>query len=123
MASLGRGFARRGAPSLVLGLWNLDDAATAELTTGLYRELAEGAAPGAALARAAAAYRAGAPSERAAHPAYWAGLVYYGLEVPLGLGKGGWLGPTSWLWGFGLVLLAGAIGLRRKKRRAAGRVD
>ena len=104
VASLGRGFARRGAPALVMSLWSIDDATTAELLNATYDELAAASGPAAALYAAGNSYRTNVTNPRFGHPYYWAGLVYYGPEVPLEMGG---TGSYLLLWllaGFGLVI-------------------
>jgi CHAT domain-containing protein len=102
VASLGRGFARRGAPALVMSLWSIDDATTAELLNATYDGLAAGSGPAAALFAAGNNYRTNVTNPRFGHPYYWAGLVYYGPEVPLEMGAAG--GGYWWLW-----VLAGGL--------------
>ncbi len=97
VASLGRGFARRGAPALVLSLWSIDDATTAEMLNATYDGLGAGLGPAEALYQAGISYRKQVTNPAFGHPYYWAGLVYYGPELPLQLGttgKGLWL-PLS----------------------------
>ena len=101
VASLGRGFARRGAPALVMSLWSIDDATTAELLNATYDGLAEASGPAAALFAAGNNYRTNVTNPRFGHPYYWAGLVYYGPEVPLEMGNG-----TNYWW---LMVLAGGL--------------
>lgn len=110
VASLGRGFARRGAPGIVMSLWSINDAATAELLNSVYDGLAEGQGPSASLHRAGMGYREAVINPAFGHPYYWAGLVYYGPEAGLELGAGGW----SWWWVVPAVvlLLVGYLGLR-----------
>lgn len=105
VASLGRGFARRGAPALVMSLWSIDDATTAELLNATYDGLAAASGPAAALYAAGNSYRTNVTNPRFGHPYYWAGLVYYGPEVPLEMGaaKNYWF---LWVLG-GLVLVMG----------------
>jgi CHAT domain-containing protein len=102
VASLGRGFARRGAPALVMSLWSIDDATTAELLNATYDGLAATSGPAAALFAAGNSYRTNVTNPRFGHPYYWAGLVYYGPEVPLEMG-----GAANywWLW----ILAAGLL--------------
>lgn len=100
IASLGRGFARQGAPAIIMSLWSIDDATTAELLNATYDGLAGGAGPSGALHRAGKAYRADVTNPSFGHPYYWAGLVYYGPEAALDFGK-----KTPW-WPFLLGALA-----------------
>jgi CHAT domain-containing protein len=103
-ASLGRGFARRGAPALGMSLWPIYDATTAEFLNATYNGLAAASGPAAALYAARNNYRTNVTNPRFGHPYYWAGLVYYGPEVPLEMGT---TGSYLLLWllaGFGLVI-------------------
>jgi CHAT domain-containing protein len=111
VASLGRGFARRGAPGIMMSLWSINDAATAELLNAVYDGLADGRGPSAALHGAGLGYRKAVTNPAFGHPYYWAGMVYYGPEAGLDFG-GGW----SWWWGVLLVgtLLLGYLGLRSR---------
>lgn len=120
IASLGRAFARRGAPNLALSLWQIDDAATADLLEYFYQGvLAENYAPGKALTLAQRKFLQEQTNPAFGHPHYWAGMVYYGVERPL-------LKPANTRW-WPIALLVAGIGLwyvvlrRRKfKPRTAG---
>lgn len=117
VASLGRAFARRGAPGIAMSLWSINDGTTAELLNGMYDGLEAGVGPSAALTEAGKRYRADVTNPAFGHPYYWAGLVYYGPEVPLELGSGA---GGRWLWllafvGLGLGLL---LGLRHSRKAA-----
>lgn len=112
IASLGRGFARQGAPAIIMSLWSIDDATTAELLNATYDGLAGEAGPSGSLDQAGKAYRAAVTNPIFGHPFYWAGLVYYGPEAPLSLSQpaGYW-----WLWLVaGLVLVAACWWVTRK---------
>ncbi|MEM1357193.1 MAG: CHAT domain-containing protein, partial [Bacteroidota bacterium] len=113
VASLGRAFARRGAPSLVMSLWSIDDAATAELLNASYDRLAEGDGPASALYAAGAAYRAEVTNPGFGHPYYWAGLVAYGPDIPLAMGQTNF-GLWPWLAGGILLLSLALLFLRRR---------
>ena len=104
VASLGRAFARRGAPGITMSLWSINDETTAELLNGMYDGLAAGAGPSAALSVAAQDYLTEVTNPAFGHPYYWAGLVYYGPEAPLKMGGGG---AKWWPW----LLAAVALGL------------
>lgn len=108
VASLGRAFARRGAPNLVMSLWSIDDATTDELLRKTYDGLFAGESPGEALATAGKEYREAVTNPRFGHPYYWAGLVYYGPELPVQLGT-----PPRKRWTLygGLALIVLALGL------------
>ena len=71
-------FLRSGARNVVAGLWNADDAATAELMAEFYGSLASGARPAVALHRAKLALlKSGGLSRR---PYYWGPLQVYTRE-------------------------------------------
>lgn len=113
VASLGRGFARRGAPGLIMSLWSIDDAATADLLDQTYDGLAQGKGPATALRAAGGTYRKNATNPRLSHPYYWAGLVSYGRDEPLQMSA---TGSRWWIYGlaFGSLLLILTLWLRRR---------
>ncbi len=73
LLGLARGFLAAGAPSLLLSLWVVDDAGTAELMRRFYRDLLAGATPAAALRRAQCEMLEIRP-----HPFFWAPFVLMG---------------------------------------------
>lgn len=73
LVGLARGFLLAGAPSLLVSLWVVDDAATAELMLAFYRKLLAGARPAAALRQAQLAQM----KERE-HPFFWASFWLIG---------------------------------------------
>ena len=76
IVGLTRGFMAAGAPRVVVSLWDVNDHATSELMTELYRGLLrDGLRPAAAL-RAAQQELRRRPGRRA--PFYWAGFVLQG---------------------------------------------
>ncbi|HEV7668918.1 MAG TPA: CHAT domain-containing protein [Thermoanaerobaculia bacterium] len=76
LVGLTRGFLYGGARQVLASLWRVEDRATAELMSRLYRGLlAEGLAPGAALRKAQLAVRA---EPRWRSPFYWSGFVLQG---------------------------------------------
>ena len=71
-----RGFMYAGAPRVLGSLWQVDDAATAELMTAVYRPLLAGrSSPAAALREAQLSLRR---RPRFQHPFYWAGFQLQG---------------------------------------------
>ena len=68
-------FLSSGAGNVVAGLWNVEDASTAELMADLYRGLAEGQGPAEALRQAKLDLQASDPAYR--KPFYWAPFVIY----------------------------------------------
>jgi CHAT domain-containing protein/tetratricopeptide (TPR) repeat protein len=76
IVSLTRGFMHAGAPRVVASLWNVDDAATAELMSRFYREMiVNGLKPAAALR---AAQLDLANEKRYQSPYFWAAFVIQG---------------------------------------------
>lgn len=73
LVGLARGFFMAGAPALVVSLWMVDDAATAELMAIFYRHLLAGLRPAAALRLAQRSLLTTHP-----HPFYWAPFVLLG---------------------------------------------
>jgi CHAT domain-containing protein len=119
--SLARSFMYAGVPSLVVSLWQVNDASTAIIMEEFYKELALGRSKAAALQNAKLKYIEIATEKNpiAAHPAFWAAFIQVGDPSPLQLSAASsWL---SWLWVLGIPVLV-AIGfwivLRRKKAEA-----
>lgn len=75
LIGLVRGFMYAGAPAVIASSWQVDDSATAELMTELYRGIFAGKAPAAALREAQMAVR-NIPRFRA--PYYWAAFELQG---------------------------------------------
>ena len=76
IVSLTRGFMHAGAPRIVASLWNVDDAATAELMSRFYRQMiVNGLKPAAALR---AAQLDLSKETRYQSPYFWAGFVLQG---------------------------------------------
>jgi len=73
LVGLARGFLLAGAPSLLVSLWMVNDAATAELMTYFYRILLTGVRPAAALREAQINLLSIHP-----HPFFWAPFVLIG---------------------------------------------
>jgi CHAT domain-containing protein len=73
LIGLARGFFSAGAPTLLLSLWTVDDAATAALMTDFYTRLQTGLAPAAALREAECRLLREQP-----HPFFWSPFVLFG---------------------------------------------
>ncbi|HEX8476009.1 MAG TPA: CHAT domain-containing tetratricopeptide repeat protein [Pyrinomonadaceae bacterium] len=73
LMGLARGFFSAGAPSLLLSLWTVDDAATASLMSSFYRRLSAGDRLGAALRQAQLELMREQP-----HPFFWSPFVLVG---------------------------------------------
>lgn len=72
---LRRALVLAGAETVVLSLWNVDDAATQDLMAAWYRRLAKGQERGDALRTVQLEMLAGKRGEAWRHPAYWAAFV------------------------------------------------
>lgn len=73
LIGMARGFFSAGAPTLLLSLWTVDDAATAALMTDFYSRLRDGEAPAAALRASQRALLQQQP-----HPFFWSPFVLVG---------------------------------------------
>jgi CHAT domain-containing protein len=73
LLGLTRGFLSAGSPSVMLSLWTIDDAATAELMTAFYEELARVKSPAAALRNAQMRLLGERP-----HPFFWSPFILVG---------------------------------------------
>lgn len=76
-----------GTPSLIAGLWRMDDPATKELVDDYYAQLSNGLAKDLALQHAQLTYLENA-AEDAAHPHFWAGMVQTGSLGVLSVNRG-----------------------------------
>ncbi|MEL6355698.1 MAG: CHAT domain-containing tetratricopeptide repeat protein [Bacteroidota bacterium] len=83
IASLGRAFARRGAESVAISLWPVDEGASVNLLRHFYDNLLRGDRRGDALAWARTRYLEEQTNNQLAHPYRWAGFIYYGPNEPL----------------------------------------
>lgn len=77
---LRRAFTIAGVESLVMSLWQVDDAATRDLMIGFYKRLASGVGRAEALRRIKLRMLA---DDRYAHPYYWASFIHAGQWAPL----------------------------------------
>ena len=116
--SIARGFAYAGVPSIIMSLWKVDDAASAELMKYFYQEINSGKPVPQALAQAKANYIVSVDQYKS-HPAYWASFI--------SLGNASHSLSTSIAWydkikvllaivGLGVVLL---LGFNWAKKKAA----
>lgn len=80
VVGLMRAFLLAGSRAVVVSLWKVDDESTARLMGGLYRQLADGLRPAAALAEARRELRA-LDRGRFEHPFYWAPFVLFGADT------------------------------------------
>ncbi len=75
--SMARGFIQAGCASVVMSLWKVNDAFTANLVTDFYKNLSAGTATDVALREAKLHFLASADN-RTSHPSYWAALIVLG---------------------------------------------
>ena len=134
--SLARSFMYAGVPSLVVSMWQVNDASTSLIMQGFYQNLAKGMDKAEALRQAKLEYirkvggvdgggdgRYGRPSVStitatiAAHPAFWAPFIQLGDSRPIAV-KTRFITPLLWWIGGGLAVLAlgGGIAMRRRKK-------
>lgn len=110
-----------GVPSLVVSLWQVNDASTAIIMEAFYKQLAQGQTKAAALQQAKLQYIELAAKENpiAAHPAFWAAFIQLGDPGTLQIST-----PTSWwswAWVLGIpivVVIGFWFALRKKKKEA-----
>ncbi|MRX62542.1 CHAT domain-containing protein [Maribacter luteus] len=113
--SLARGFFYSGAASIASTLWKINDASSATLMSGFYKNLSRGDAKDLALQRAQIEFLNTNRDNGLSHPYYWSGFVISGSTVPL---------ATSYNWVYiiigTIILLTGGFYyfIARKKRRA-----
>jgi CHAT domain-containing protein len=105
MISLAHAFNYAGSKSILMGLWKIDEQASARLIDLFYRQLAKGLDKDEAFRRAKLAYLHEADGRMLA-PAYWAGLVLLGDTAPVPIAGNTHYG--YWL-ALGLVLMAAII--------------
>jgi CHAT domain-containing protein/Tfp pilus assembly protein PilF len=78
LIGLTRALQYAGARSVVVSLWQVDDASTAVFMSAFYRELRKGASKDVALQRATAAVRHNPSNPKWGHPRYWSPFVLTG---------------------------------------------
>lgn len=117
--SLARSFMYAGVPSLVVSLWQVNDASTAIIMENFYEQLARGQSKAAALQQAKLQYIKLAAKDNpiAAHPAFWAAFIQLGNPGPLQISTAtSW---WSWIWVIGIpiiVIIGFWLVLRRKNK-------
>jgi CHAT domain-containing protein len=114
--SLARAFMYAGVPSLVVSLWQVNDASTAEIMQLFYANLAKGMDKAEALRQAKLKYIAECKNPMMAHPAFWAAFVQIGDSRPVKIA-----GPFNISYVLviisGFLCLAGIIILLKKRRK------
>lgn len=107
--SLGRAFTYAGARSLVMSLWEVNDASTAEIMTQFYANLSQGMSKDEALRKAKLSYL-DQSSALKSQPYFWAAFIANGDMKPLPPKEN-----NLWLW---MLLIAGIIGIFWGMKRA-----
>lgn len=87
--SLARAFMYAGVPSIIMTMWQVNDASTAQLMPLFYQELNKGLRKNEALRRAKISYIESA-DELSAHPMFWSALVHYGDVRPIQIRSKAW---------------------------------
>lgn len=116
--SLGRAFRYAGCPSLVLGLWEIDQIWTADLMEQFIAGLAKGLSKAEAM-QAAKLYLLDQPEDKRqqlhpSSPLAWAGVIVVGDPRPVHISKP-WGGFWFGLGGLLILLLIGAMILYRRR--------
>ncbi len=111
--SLAWAFKYAGCPSIVMSQWQVDDAATHDIMSDLYRYLREGKTTAVALRQAKLDFL---DTSVRVHPYYWSAFVYLGQEMPLEWERPWYQKPPYWiaLMLLTVSLLAGAIRLHER---------
>lgn len=112
LTGISRAFFQAGVPSVVVSLWNVDDASTATIMSDFYRYLRSGMDKRKALRCAKLNYMKKTGGEQS-DPFYWAPFILLGDPKPLSLP----VQPTSSSWKIfvlGLVIILLAIWIWRK---------
>jgi len=115
--SLARSFMYAGVPSMLVSMWQVNDASTSAIMQLFYKNLAKGMDKAEALQQAKLKYIRQVANNNAAHPAYWASFVQLGDSRPIKIATKG-NGILLWVAiAAGLLLISGLILfiLRRKK--------
>lgn len=102
--SLAREFTAMGAGGVISALWNINDETAAKLTSLFYQKLKQTGDKASALYQAKKEWlKQDQPDAASKLPYYWAGLLYYGNNVPLEYA----LKPPSAfpVWGWGLIVV------------------
>lgn len=107
--SLARGFSYAGCPSILMTLWECDDASTQQLVQSFFSASLEGQTKSSALRQAKLDYLTNCDDVQA-FPYYWSGLTLVGNTKPLDL-------PNESNWYFYLILVVAiviGVGLRKR---------
>lgn len=115
--SLARSFMYAGVSSLVVSLWQVSDASTADIMSLFYEYLYKGLDKSEALRRAKLNYIKQATESEQAHPAFWAHFIMIGDDEPISLSTSKYSATMWWVAaGGGILLLTLSFWWFRKKR-------
>ncbi len=98
-ASLARAFMYAGVPSLVVSLWQIEDAATAQIMRQFYLYLSDGLDKAEALRKAKLDYIKSAKGIKG-HPAFWSPIIQVGNHDAISLER-----KLHWQWWVGGTIL------------------
>ncbi|MCB0844855.1 MAG: CHAT domain-containing protein, partial [Bacteroidetes bacterium] len=102
--SLARSFMYAGVPSVVMSLWNVDDASTSRMMSDFYKFLASGDSKSMSLTKAKRLFLEKSDSKNL-HPFYWSAFVIVGDSGEIKSDHSSYL-----IWGGGILVLLGIIG-------------
>jgi len=108
--SLARSFFYSGASSITSTLWKINDAASAEIMDGYYRQLSKGKTKDVALQTAKLDYIKSNKDTNLSHPYYWSAFVVSGNTEPL-------TSANYWIWIVcsGLLMVIAIVFLVKRK--------
>lgn len=116
--SVARGFAYAGAKSIVTSLWQVNDAATAEIMTAFYNYLAQGQTKSEALRQAKLDYIQDERRKKMElHPAWWSAFIVIGNDSELALQSANRFPVTYLVFGLIGVLVAFVVWWNKQKAR------
>lgn len=120
--SIARSFMYAGVPSLVVSLWQVNDASTAIIMKEFYQKLSEGYDKAEALRLAKLSYlneveSGKIPNFGSAHPAYWGAFIQLGNSDPIRISQKSILPYILWPLGGLVVLTLGFFLYRRNKKK------
>ena len=111
--SLARAFLYAGCPSIIMTLWNVEDASSSSMMIDFYRNIKNGYSKDEALRRAKVSYISQADPMKS-HPYFWLGYVSIGKQTPLFKSKAGYFAGLI-IFVF-LAIVLEKWYLKRKKR-------
>ena len=117
MISLAHAFNFAGSESILMGLWKIEEKASAKIVETFYRNLITGMPKDEALRQAKLSYLTTKGSTL--DPAYWAGMVLMGDTAPVSLPKRNY----TMYWLGGLILVVGTCLIVINRRRSRRQVS